>query len=65
MQMAFITPPYGLNLFYMKGVVPSSISMADLYRSVIPFIVIQAIGLAIVMMFPEIALWLPRVLFEG
>lgn len=65
MQMAFITPPYGLNLFYMKGVVPPSISMADLYRSVIPFIIIQAIGLAIVMMFPEIALWLPRVLFQG
>jgi len=65
MQMAFITPPYGLNLFYMKGVVPPGISMADLYWSVIPFIIIQALGLALVMIFPEIALWLPRVLFEG
>ncbi len=65
MQMAFITPPYGLNLFYMKGVVPPGISMADLYWSVIPFIIIQALGLAIVMMFPEIALWLPRVLFKA
>ncbi|WP_024336840.1 TRAP transporter large permease [Desulfotignum balticum] len=63
MQMAFITPPYGLNLFYMKGVVPPGISMADLYWSVIPFIIIQALGLALVMIFPEIALWLPRVLF--
>ena len=64
MQMAFITPPYGLNLFYMKGVVPKEITMVDLYRSVIPFIILQAIGLAIVMIFPEIALWLPRVLFN-
>ena len=65
MQMAFITPPYGLNLFYMKGVVPPNISMTDLYWSVIPFIIIQALGLALVMMFPEIALWLPRVLFQA
>ena len=63
MQMAFITPPYGLNLFYMKGVVPKSITMADLYKSAIPFVGIQAVALAIVMIFPEIALWLPRVLF--
>lgn len=63
MQMAFLTPPYGLNLFYMKGVVPKDITMADLYRSVWPFVVIQAIGLAVVMIFPEIALWLPNTIF--
>ena len=63
MQMAFITPPYGLNLFYMKGVAPPSITMVDLYRSVVPFIIIQALCLAIVMVFPEIALWLPQAIF--
>ena len=64
MQMAFITPPYGLNLFYMKGVVPKDITMTDLYKSVVPFIIIQAIGLIIVMAFPQIALWLPNALFS-
>jgi tripartite ATP-independent transporter DctM subunit len=63
MQMAFITPPYGLNLFYMKGVVPKEITMVDLYKSAIPFVGIQALGLIIMMIFPEIALWLPRTLF--
>lgn len=64
MQMAFLTPPYGLNLFYMKGVVPKNITMTDLYRSVWPFVVLQAVGLAIVMIFPQIALWLPNALFR-
>jgi tripartite ATP-independent transporter DctM subunit len=64
MQMAFITPPYGLNLFYMKGVVPKGITMVDLYKSVVPFVIIQAIGLATVMIFPQIALWLPNALFS-
>ena len=64
MQMAFITPPYGLNLFYMKGVVPKDITMLDLYKSVVPFVIIQAIGLIIVMAFPQIALWLPNALFS-
>lgn len=64
MQMAFLTPPYGLNLFYMKGVVPKEITMTDLYKSVWPFVVIQGVGLAIVMMFPQIALWLPYALFK-
>jgi TRAP-type mannitol/chloroaromatic compound transport system permease large subunit len=63
MQMAFITPPYGLNLFYMKGVVPKSITMMDLYKSSLPFVGIQAIALALVIIFPDLALWLPRVLF--
>jgi tripartite ATP-independent transporter DctM subunit len=62
MQMAYLTPPYGFNLFYMKSIVPDHISMADIYRSVIPFICLQIIGLALVMIFPQLALWLPAVL---
>lgn len=64
MQMAFLTPPYGLNLFYMKGVVPKDITMTDLYWSVWPFVLIQAVGLALVMIFPQIALWLPNAVFR-
>jgi len=65
MQMAYLTPPYGFNLFYMKGVAPPEVTMSDIYRSVIPFVAIQAVGLAIIMIFPQIVLWLPGVLFGG
>ncbi|MBA7476917.1 C4-dicarboxylate TRAP transporter large permease protein DctM [subsurface metagenome] len=63
MQMAYLTPPFGYNLFYMKGVVPKEITMADIYRSIIPFVILQATGLALVMIFPQIVLWLPSVIF--
>lgn len=63
MEMAFLTPPFGMNLFYMKGIVPKTITMLDLYKSVIPFVILQAIGLMIVMMFPQLATWLPNLLF--
>lgn len=77
MQAAFITPPFGYNLFIMKGLVPSveghltqpgvkiesPITILDIYRSAIPFVGIQAICLAIVMAFPQIAMWLPSGMF--
>jgi len=59
MEMGFLTPPFGFNLFYMKGVVPPGVTMGDIYKSVIPFVGLQAIGLIIIMIFPQIALWLP------
>lgn len=62
MQMAYLTPPYGFNLFYLKGVVPKGITMGDIYLSVIPFIIVQAIGLALVMLFPQLATWLPELM---
>jgi len=61
-QMAYLTPPYGFNLFYMKSIVPSEITMGDLYRSVIPFVCLQLIGLILIIIFPQIALWLPSLL---
>jgi tripartite ATP-independent transporter DctM subunit len=61
-QMAYLTPPYGFNLFYMKSIVPPEITMGDLYRSVVPFVCLQLIGLILVMVFPQIALWLPNLL---
>ncbi len=60
MEMAFLTPPFGFNLFYMRSVVPKDISMGDIYIAVLPFIALQATGLAIMMAFPEIILFLPR-----
>ncbi|HDZ89624.1 MAG: TRAP transporter large permease subunit [Deltaproteobacteria bacterium] len=60
MEMAYITPPFGFNLFILKGVVPPSISMTDIYRSIIPFVLLQAFCLILVMVFPELALWLPE-----
>ena len=65
MQMAFCTPPFGYCLFLMKGVAPPDISMMDIYRSVWPFVGIQAIALVILMLFPQLALWLPNQLFGG
>lgn len=59
MEMAELTPPVGLNLFYMKAVAPEGTSMGDIYKSVLPFILILLLALILVMVFPQIALWLP------
>lgn len=62
MQIAVLSPPFGLTLFYLKGVAPPEITMGDIYRSVWPFIGIQLLVLALVMIFPQIAMWLPNLL---
>lgn len=59
-QIAYMTPPFGYNLFLMKAMAPKEITLGDIYRSIIPFVMVMIIGLAIVMAFPEIALWLPN-----
>jgi tripartite ATP-independent transporter DctM subunit len=58
-QIAYMTPPFGYNLFLMRAMAPKEISLADIYRSIIPFVLVMCFGLAIVMVFPEIATWLP------
>jgi tripartite ATP-independent transporter DctM subunit len=63
MEMGFITPPFGVNLFYMKGVVPKNVSMIDIYRSVLPFIGLQAVGMVICMIFPQAMTFLPGLVF--
>ena len=60
LQSAFLTPPFGFALFYMKGTVPPSVTMRDIYRGIIPFVALQLLALALCMIFPEIILWLPR-----
>jgi tripartite ATP-independent transporter DctM subunit len=64
MEIGYMTPPFGFNLFYLKGIVPPSITMGDIYRSVIPFTIVESTGLAIVMIFPKIATWLPYAVFS-
>ncbi len=64
MEMAYLTPPFGFNLFYLKTIVPPGITMIDLYKSVIPFVLIQLLALIIVIVFPQIALWLPDLVFQ-
>ena len=59
MEMALLTPPFGFNLFFMKGVTPPNISMSNIIHSVWPFIGIQLLCLILVLIFPEIILWLP------
>ena len=63
MQMAFLTPPFGYCLFLMRSVAPKDITMGDIYRSVWPFVAIQGVALVICIIFPDIVLWLPSLLF--
>ncbi len=58
-QIAYMTPPFGYNLFLMRAMAPPEISLRDIYRSIIPFVGVMVMALAIIMTFPEIALWLP------
>ena len=63
LQTSFLTPPVGFALFYLKGVAPPEIKLGDIYRGVVPFIVLQLIGLVFVLVWPKIVLWLPSVAY--
>ena len=65
MQIAFLSPPFGYALFYLKSVAPPEIKMSTIFRSVIPFILLQATGLIICIIFPDIIIWLPRLVYGG
>jgi len=64
MEMAFLTPPFGWNLFYMKSIAPEGTTMVEIYKAVVPFVMLQALGLVCVMVFPLIATWLPNLLIK-
>lgn len=64
LQTSFLTPPVGFALFYIKGVAPPEIKVTDIYRGVVPFIIIQLTALAIVFLVPEIATWLPGIAYN-
>ncbi|HIP77106.1 MAG TPA: TRAP transporter large permease subunit, partial [Kiloniellaceae bacterium] len=64
LQTSFLTPPFGFALFYLRGVAPASITTMDIYRGVMPFVMIQIVGLILIAAFPTMATWLPTVLFD-
>ncbi|MFP4538714.1 MAG: TRAP transporter large permease subunit [Dichotomicrobium sp.] len=62
-QIAYMTPPFGYNLFLMRAMAPPEIGIGDIYRSIVPFVGVMILALAIVMAFPQIALWLPQTVY--
>jgi tripartite ATP-independent transporter DctM subunit len=64
-QIAYLTPPFGYNLFLMRAMAPPEVTLRDIYASVTPFVLIMLLTLGLVMKFPEIALWLPRLNYGG
>ena len=63
-QIAYMTPPFGYNLFLMRAMAPPEIGIRDIYSSITPFVLVMVLALALVMVFPEIALWLPNYIYE-
>ncbi|WP_417692995.1 TRAP transporter large permease [Roseibium sp.] len=63
MQMSFLSPPFGYALFYLRGVAPPEIPMTDIFKSALPFLALQIVGLVLCMMFPDIVTWLPRLVY--
>ena len=62
-QIAYMTPPFGYNLFLMRAMAPPEIGIRDIYRSIVPFVAVMVLALALVMVFPQIALWLPDAVY--
>ena len=61
LQTSFLTPPFGFALFYLRGVAPASVTTMDIYRAIIPFVLIQIVGLCIVAYWLGLATWLPEI----
>jgi TRAP-type mannitol/chloroaromatic compound transport system permease large subunit len=60
LQTSFLTPPFGFALFYLKGIAPKEIKIESIYKGIVPFVLLQLTGLIVVMIWPEVALWLMR-----
>jgi tripartite ATP-independent transporter DctM subunit len=65
LQTSFMTPPFGFSLFYLNSVTPPEVATSHIYRGIIPFVILQLIGLMIVILYPSLATWLPKVVFGG
>lgn len=64
LQTSFLTPPFGFALFYLKGVAPPEVSTLDIYRGIVPFVLLQLLGLVIIAFFPQTVTWLPRLMLK-
>ncbi|HRA79067.1 MAG TPA: TRAP transporter large permease subunit, partial [Burkholderiaceae bacterium] len=65
LQTSFMTPPFGFSLFYLRGVAPASVSTGQIYRGVLPFVALQLIALGVLLAYPALATWLPRLVFAN
>ena len=63
LQTSFMTPPFGFSLFYLKGVAPPEVKTGHIYKGIMPFVILQLIGLGLVVAFPAMATWFPEVVF--
>jgi len=64
LQTSFLTPPFGFSIFYLKGVAPDNVKTTDLYRGIIPYVLLQLTALLLVILVPQLALWLPKIIGE-
>lgn len=64
LQTSFLSPPYAVSIFYLKGVAPPEVKITDIYKGVLPFLTLQIIGVALCIIFPQIILWLPSILYR-
>jgi len=64
LQTSFLSPPYAVSIFYLKGVAPPEVKITDIYKGVIPFLTLQLIGVTLCIIFPKIVLWLPSILYK-
>jgi tripartite ATP-independent transporter DctM subunit len=65
LQTSFLTPPFGYALFYFKGVAPEGYTMMHIYRGILPFVLLQLVGLMLIALFPTIVTWLPAIFFSS
>ncbi len=63
-QIAYMTPPFGYNLFLMRAMAPKEITLTDIYKSIVPFVLVMVAALVLIMVFPDIALWLPTYVYS-
>ena len=64
LQTSFLTPPFGFALFFLKGAAPPGVTLADIYRGIVPIVLAQLVGIALLALLPALATWLPGRVFE-
>jgi TRAP-type mannitol/chloroaromatic compound transport system permease large subunit len=64
LQTSFLTPPVGFAIFFVQGIAPKDVLLIDIYKGIIPFVIIQVIGLVLVVIFPELVTWLPALVYR-
>ena len=63
LQASFLTPPVGFAIFFVQGVAPSEVVLLDIYKGVVPFVILQLMGLTMVLLWPQLVIWLPALAY--